>query len=229
MLQLRKHIAGLLSVIGIIGLAVGTVGAVPQKPKKGATQKPVTQITRSNLAKSAKFKVTQTIAPKGSAPLVRSFFVEVKGEKARLDYDDPALGPVRYVANEKGVFFYMPGNETAVKQSVQGGVEGALRLAFAQANERLVKAKKVGQGTVSGQPTVIYKDPDTGAVVYMGTNPGFRLPVKSVIQNEGGSNTVQVSDIQLNISIADSRFALPKGTQIIDSKDAPGVGVPGIP
>jgi hypothetical protein len=63
--------------------------------------------------------------------------------------------------------------------------------------------------------------------VYLGTAPGFRLPVKTVLANEGGTSTLLVSDIKLNIAVADSRFALPAGTQVIESKDAPG-GMPGI-
>ncbi|GAB4470453.1 MAG: hypothetical protein OHK0029_43260 [Armatimonadaceae bacterium] len=213
---------------GFAGMANGASGNAPisSARQKAPAQKATQKITRANLAKSASFKVTQTIAPVGSKPLVRTFVVEVKGEKARMDYDDPALGPVRYVANSKGVFFYMPGNETAIKQEYQGGVEGALRVAFAQANERLAKAKKVGKATVSGQPTVIYKDPETGTLVYLGTKKGFELPVKTELKNEGGKNTVLVTDIKLNVAIPDTRFALPAGTQIIDSKDSPGVGLP---
>lgn len=197
-----------------------------QPPKKVAPAVNPLRITRANLAKSASFKVTQTIAPQGGKPLVRTFRVEVKGEKARLDYEDEALGPVRYLANGKGVFLYLPGSETVVKQSFKGGVEGALKLAFSQANERMAKAQKVGAATVSGQPTTIYKDPETGTLIYIGTRPGFRLPVKTELVNAGGKNTLMVSDIKLDVAIDDARFEYPKNTQVIDSKDAPRTGLP---
>lgn len=209
---------------------VGAYGAEAREPQKsgGAPANPSKfVITRANLAKSASFKVTQTISPKGGSPLKREYRVEVKGDKARLDYEDQAIGAVRYVANEKGVFFYIPGNKTAMKQSLKGGVEGALSYAFAQASSQLEGAKKIGTATVSGQPTIVYKDAATGSMVYLGTGAGFRLPVKTVLSNQGGSTTMLVSNIKLNIPVADARFALPSGTQIIESKDAPG-GMPGV-
>lgn len=217
-------IPGAVALTGVAFVGMGHAGLGQKTPGKPAAA-PL-RITRANLAKSASFVVTQTIAPRGGSPLVRKFTVEVKGEKARLDYEDPALGPVRYVANEKGVYFFMPGNNSAVKQTFKGGVEGALKVAFAQANDRMAQAKKVGTATVSGQSTILYKDADTGTLIYIGTKPGFRLPVKTELANEGGKNTMLVSNIKLNIPIADARFALPPGTQIIESHDAPSVGLP---
>jgi outer membrane lipoprotein-sorting protein len=178
-------------------------------------------ITRASLAPSASFRVTQTLTPKESKGLTREYRFQVKGNKARLDYEDQAIGPVRYVANEKGVFFYIPGNKSAVKQTFKGGVEGALKLAFSQVSDQMSGAQKVGTATVNGQPTIIYKAPKTGALVYMGTRPGFRLPVKTVLSNEGGTSTVNVSEIKLNVALPDSLFALPAGTQIMDSGSAP--------
>ncbi len=224
-MSIRESIAFCVAIVGVASLTGAAVAGIGQKiPAKQAVS-PL-RITRANLAKSASFLVTQTIAPVGGSPLIRKYTVEVKGEKARLDYEDAALGPVRYVANEKGVFFFMPGNNSAVKQTFKGGVEGALKVAFAQANERMAEAKKVGMATVSGQPTVLYKDPETGTLIYIGTRPGFRLPIKTELANEGGKNTMIVTNIKLNIPIADARFALPPGTQIIESQDAPNVGVP---
>lgn len=214
-----------LAILGAAAITGAAFAGMGQKTPATQSASPL-RITRANLAKSASFLVTQTIAPKGGSPVVRKYTVEVKGEKARLDYDDATLGPVRYLANEKGVFFFMPGNNSAVKQTFKGGVEGALKVAFAQANERMAQAKKVGTATISGQPTVLYKDPETGTLIYFGTRPGFRLPVKTELANEGGKNTMVVSNIKLNIPIAETRFALPAGTQVIESQDAPNVGLP---
>jgi Outer membrane lipoprotein-sorting protein len=206
-------------------------GAAPASAqKKAAAPAAVPGVSRTNLAESASFVVTSTLAPKGGSKVTQVYRVEVKGNNARLDYSDPAIGAVRYVANGKGVFFYIPANNTAVKQSFKGGVEGALRVAFAQANEQLRTARKIGSAVVSGQPTDIYKDPKSGAIIYLGKKPGFRLPVKTVLANEGGTRTVTVTDIKLNVALSDARFALPSGTQIIDSQEgAPPVagGLPG--
>jgi outer membrane lipoprotein-sorting protein len=186
-------------------------------------------ITRASLANTASFKVTQTLAPKEGQPLTREYRVEVKGNKARLDYEDQAIGPVRYVANEKGVYFYIPANKNAMKQTFKGGVEGALKVAFAQVADQMEGAREIGRETVAGQPTIIYKAPKTGALIYLGTRPGFRLPVKTILSNEGGTSTLTVSDIKLNVALADSRFALPAGTQILDSGSAPSAAAPGLP
>lgn len=185
------------------------------------------KITRTSLAKTASFTVTQTLAPKGSDKLVRVYKIEVSGNNARLDYDDPSIGAVRYLANNKGVFFYIPANKSAVKQTPQGGVEGALKFAFAQVNDQLAHAKKIKTETVSGQATTVYKDAQTGTLVYLGQSPGFTLPVKTVVSNVGGTSTLLVSNIKLNVPVDAKRFALPSGTQMMDSGSSPaGAGLP---
>jgi hypothetical protein len=118
----------------------------------------------------------------------------------------------------------MPENKTAMKQTFQGGVEGALRVAFAQAREQLAGAKKIGTETVSGQPTAVYQARTGGTKIYMGTRPGFQLPVKIETRNEGGTSTLLVTNIRLNGQIADNRFTLPPGTRVQEGD----VGVPAI-
>ena len=185
-------------------------------------------VSRANLADTASFTVTTTTAPKGGSKVSQTMRVEVKGNKARVEYDNPQTGPVTYLANEKGVFFYLPANKLAQKHPVEGGADAALRLAFQQINERLKTAKKIGTGTVSGQKTDVYKDGETGALLYVGRNPGFRLPVKMVLTNQGGTRTFLVSNIKTNISLADARFAVPAGVKIVESTGAArGPGLPG--
>ncbi|HVK06348.1 MAG TPA: hypothetical protein VM490_22955 [Armatimonadaceae bacterium] len=214
-------LAGCAAMAALVSL--GLVGRIEAQTAKAAATGAA--VSRANLAKNAAFTVTSTLTPKGGSKVTQVYKVEVKGNNARLDYSDPAIGAVRYLANAKGVFFYIPSNNTAVKQTFKGGVDGALRVAFSQANEQLKSARKIGSATVSGQPTDIYKDARSGAIIYLGKKPGFRLPVKTVLANEGGTRTVTVTDIKLNPSIADARFALPAGTQIIDSQQgSPAVG-----
>ncbi len=184
------------------------------------------QVSRANLANAASFTVTSVLAPKGGSKVTQTFRVEVKGNKARLDYSDPATGNVQYLANEKGVFFVIPANKTAVKQNIKGGVEQALQVAFAQANEQLKTAKKIGETTVNGMPADIFKDAGNGTTIYVGKKPGFRLPLKTLINNEGGSRTITVTNIKINPTLAETRFALPKGMQIVDGGSSP-VGAAG--
>lgn len=210
----------------LLTAGIGTTEAAAQTPKTAAGRPPLT-VTRANLAAIASFRVTQTLAPKGGDKLVRSYVVQVKGNKARMDYEDPSLGTVRYLANEKGVFFYIPANKSAMKQTLKGGVEGALKLAFAQYATQLAGAQKIGIATVSGQPTTVYKEAQSGATVYLGTKPGFKLPVKAVIANEGGTSTFLVTEIKLNPSLKEDLFVLPAGTQIMESSGG-GPGIPGV-
>ncbi|MDX1931632.1 MAG: hypothetical protein SFU56_03415 [Capsulimonadales bacterium] len=208
--------AGLLAgIVGTMACAGAQTAAVRSKTAPGG--KPPLSITRANLAQQAAFTVVQTLAPKGGDKLVRTYTVRVKGNKARMDYDDPSMGSVRYLANEKGVFFYIPANRSAMKQTLKGGVEGALKVAFAQYATQLAGARKIGVATVSGQPTTVYKEAQSGATIYLGTRPGFRLPVKAVIDNEGGTSTFLVTDIKLNVPLKEDLFALPAGTQIMES------------
>jgi dipeptidyl aminopeptidase/acylaminoacyl peptidase len=214
-----------LVAVAVLAAAAVLAPVSSVRAQSGATL----NLGRASLANSAAFTVTNTVAPKGGSKVSQVYKVEVKGSKARLDYSDPAIGAVTYLANEKGVFFVIPANKTAVKQTFQGGVEGALRVAFAQANEQLKTAKKVGTATVSGQPTDVYKDAKTGALIYVGKKPGFRLPVKTVLTNEGGTRTLTVTGIVLNPKLSDARFALPAGTQLIDNgSGAPAAPVPGV-
>lgn len=185
------------------------------------------KLTRASLAPSARFVVTYTLSPKNGSKDVRTFRVEVSGNRARLEYEDAALGKVRYLVNEKGAFFYIPASKAAQKMEMKGGIDQALGLAYAQVATQMRGAKKSGTATISGQPTDIYKNARTGTVIYVGKSPGFRLPVKMETQNEGGRSTLLATEIRLNAAIPAARFALPPGTQVIDSKGAPG-SLPGI-
>jgi outer membrane lipoprotein-sorting protein len=213
----------------VLPLCVALIGVViaagPTLAQKSPAAK-VPTISRANLAQTASFTVTSVLTPNGGSKVTNTFRVEVKGNKARLDYSDPAIGDVRYVANEKGVFFVIPANKTAVRQAIKGGVDQALQVAFAQANEQLKTAKKIGAANVNGQPTDIYKDAQSGTLLYVGTKPGFRLPVKTLLTNEGGSRSISVTNIKTNITLPDARFALPAGVQIIDSQQG-GIPTPG--
>ena len=180
--------------------------------------------SRANLAKSAQFTVTTTLSPKGSAQKIQVFKVAVNGSKARLDYKEETLGEVRYLVNEKGAFFFIPANKAAQKMSVK--IEDGLGTVFSQANTVLAGAQKSGTATVSGIACDVYKNPRSGSVVYLGTTPGFRLPVKMEIKNSGGAQTMQASNIKLNAAIPDAYFALPTGTQVIESQGGPS-GLPG--
>jgi hypothetical protein len=185
-------------------------------------------IDRACLAKSASFTVTRTVAPQGGAPLSSTFHIVVSGNNARVDYDDPALGQVRYLANAKGAFLYIPGNNAATQYDIHGGIDAALHQAFQFVTSQEKDLKRVGSATVSGQPTAVYKNLRSGALVYVGTRPGFRLPVKGELKNEGGMQSFLVSAIELNISPAAALFALPAGTQIIRGDSGSGAGSAGL-
>ncbi len=213
----RRASAG-AALISLTLPLIASAGAAP--PAAAAPQS--FQISRANLAKAATFTVTQTTAPKGSAPLIRTYRITVKGNKARVEFDDPAIGPARYIANEKGVFLFIEGSGAATKYNVKGGVDAALLQAYRFVTSQGSSYKKVGTATVSGQPTDVFKNVKNGASLYVGKAAGFRLPVKSVLTNEGGTQSFLVSNIKLNTSPQDALFALPAGTQIIDGANGGG-------
>jgi hypothetical protein len=175
---------------------------------------PVFKLTRAQLAQNISFVATMTTTPadKKSLKSVQTFRVELKGKKARMEFKDPSLGEVRYVINDQGTFFYIPVNKAAMQMN--GRVEDALNITFERFKNMLTSMKRVGTETVSGIPTAIYKDIRTGAMLYLGTHPGFQLPVKVMVSNVGGTNAFLVSQINLKPTLTDDRFALPKGTQI---------------
>ena len=209
--------ASLLAMLPLVAISPLPAQAQPQK-----TTGPVINLSRTQLAQNISFVATMTSAPKsatGSANNVKvtqTFRVELKGKKARLDYKDASLGEVRYLINDQGTFFYIPANKAA--QQTKGRIEDALELTFSRFKDLLENMKRVGTETVSGIPTIVYKDSKTGAMLYMGTHPGFRLPVKVVVRNEGGTNSFLVSQIKMNPPAGDDQFVLPKGTQVIKSE-----------
>ncbi|WP_309715706.1 hypothetical protein [Armatimonas sp.] len=188
------------------------------------TGKKKSSLSRSSLAKTAQFTVTMVMAPKDGPKDTQVFQITVSGVKGRLDYKDKALGEVRYVVNEKGAFFFIPANKAAQKMNLK--IEDGLSTVFAQASEVLAGAQKTGKATVAGIACDVYKNPRTGSVVYLGTTPGFTLPVKLEIRNAGGMQTMLASQIKLNGSIPEALFALPAGTQIIEGQGGPA-GLPG--
>lgn len=218
----------LAAALAVVSCLAGVPAAYAQKTAGTSAGAPA-KFGRADLANAATFTITDVLTPKQGSKVVQTMKVEVKGNRGRLDFENPAIGAVRYVANEKGVYFYIPANKTATRQQVNGGIDAAIKTAFAQFGGYLRNAKKVGTGTVSGLPAAIYKDSETGALVYVSTKPGFKLPVKLVLDNEGGKRTVTISAVRLNPSLADARFALPAGTQVIEGGGAPvpGAGVPG--
>ena len=193
-----------------------------QKPQPKDVKKPT--LSRANLAKTAQFTITTVMAPKSGPKDTQVFQVAVSGPKARLDYKDKALGEVCYMVNEKGTFFYLPVNKAAQKMNLK--VEDGLKTVFSQASEVLVGAQKTGKATVAGIACDIYTNPRTGSVVYLGTTPGFTVPVKLEIKNAGGMQTMQASNIKLNGNIPAALFALPAGTQIIEGQGGAS-GLPG--
>ena len=173
-------------------------------------------LSRASLAKTAQFTVTTVMAPKSGPKDTQVFQVAVSGVKARMDYKDKALGEVCYVVNEKGSFFFIPSNKAAQKMNLK--IEDGLATVFSQASDVLAGAQKSGKATVAGIACDVYKNPRTGSVVYLGTTPGFQLPVKLEIRNAGGVQTLQASNIKLNGSIPAAHFALPAGTQVIEGQ-----------
>lgn len=211
---------GLLTTL-LVGMAI-SAEAQKQKPSVPTMAVGKNTVRRASLAKSASFTVTTVLAPQGGSKVSQVFKVEISGSNGRVDYSDANFGTVRYLANAKGVFQYIEGSEAAVKLNVKGGIDEGLKLVFSQSGNYLKNAKKIGTATVSGQPTDIYQsvDPKTKseALVYLGKKPGFQLPVKTVLRNEGGVRTLLVSDIKTGVALSSSRFALPPGAKIIESE-----------
>lgn len=212
--------------LGLALLATSVVLAQSDKtaPKKGKMSSPASGLSRAHLAKSAQFVVTSTLAPQGGPKETQVFKVAVSGSKARLDYKDKGLGEVQYLVNDKGTFFVIPANKAAQKMNMK--IEDGLNTIFSQASQILAGAQKSGTATISGIACDIYKNTKTGSVLYLGTTPGFKLPVKMEIKNSGGVQQMQASNIKLNAAIPDAFFALPAGTQVIESQGGPG-GMPG--
>jgi len=206
---------------------IAKLWSVVSLPFQGPVSPKGLRLERKNLASTVRFQVTATTVPVGGPKDVRSFKVELSGDKARVELSDRSMGDVCYLVNDKGAYLWIPAAKSAQKVELAGGIEQALTLAFAQASSAMDGARKVGKAVVSGQPTEVYKNDRSGTTIYMGTGAGFRLPVKVETVNAGGRSTLVASAIRLGGKIPASRFALPAGTQVMQGSAAPG-SVPGI-
>jgi len=195
-------------------------------PIGSRTSADVGKWSRSDLAATAKFDVVATLTPKGGSKETRTFRVEVSGNRARLDLEDPGLGAVRYVVDGKSAYLLMPASRTAQKMALRGGIDEALALAFAQVSAQMQGSKRVGRGTVAGQPVETYRNDRSGTTIHVGRAAGYKLPVRMETLNEGGRSVLEVKGIRLGGVISAERFALPKGTQILETS-GPG-SLPGV-
>lgn len=176
--------------------------------------------TRAGLARTASFTVTSVAQPKGKSKVSQVTRVEVKGNKARTETVVAGVSTVTLI-EDKAIYVFNPGSKLVTKQQAEGDMDAFLRRLYEGKDRFLKTAKKVGTESISGQPTDVYRDEAAGVLIYLGTKPGFRLPVKITKDGDSGSETLLVTDVKTNITLPDARFALPQGAQVIEARVGP--------
>ena len=179
--------------------------------------------TRADLAKTASFTITSSVQPKDKSKVSQVTRVEVKGNRARAETVVGGLPTVTLI-QDKAIYVFHPGSKLVTKQPPEGDLDAFLRRLYEGKDRFLKTARKVGTESISGQPTDVYRDEAAGVLVYRGTKPGFRLPVKITKDGDSGSETLLITDIKTNIALPDARFALPQGAQVIEARPAPEGG-----
>jgi len=144
--------------------------------------------------------------------------VWIKGEKMRME--QIAEGEKMITLMKEGtMYLYYPAQKMAMKMDIsagagQGGQENPKDM---MEYLKSVKAKPLGQEKIEGKLCHVYQItyPQTGAKGKIWVWKGKNFPLKSVMTVGSETITTRYRNVQMDISIPNSYFELPPGTQII--------------
>jgi len=145
--------------------------------------------------------------------------VWIKGNNMRME--QIAEGEKMITLMKEGtMYLYYPAQKMAMKMDIsagagQGGQENPKDM---MEYLKSIKAKPLGQEKIEGKLCNVYQItyPQTGAKGKIWVWKGKNFPLKSVMTVGSETITTRYRNVQMDISIPDSYFELPSGTQIMD-------------
>jgi outer membrane lipoprotein-sorting protein len=170
--------------------------------------------------------------------------VWVKGDKARLETNQPMTGPMIVLVDGAKVHQLFPQQKRGTVTTIEtgrGGPKNPMEFIIANVGQLTRGAKKTGQQTIDGYPCDVYLQTKTGegrsvtmkAWVTRTTEP--RLPLKVEISGHvkrpnmvvKQSQTTRITGIRRGVAIPDSLFRVPAGYKIVAARQHGVHGVPG--
>ena len=178
--------------------------------------------------------------------------VWVKGQKARVEANEPMAGPTIRLVNGSRMHTLYPQQKRGMVTTLQTGPKGPknpMEFIIANVGQLTRNARKTGQQTIDGYPCDVYrlKRNEEGGTMTMrawitrATQPRLPLKVEQVLEvrrpnmSVNQSQTTRITGLKIGVPIPDSVFALPPGYKIVEGgpggaglPGGPGMGVPGM-
>ena len=178
--------------------------------------------------------------------------VWVKGDKARVEANEPMTGPTIRLVNGAKVYTLYPQQKRGSVATIpagKGSPKNPMEFIVANVAQVTRSARKTGQQTIDGYPCDIYqltRKEEGGTMVRKAwitraTQPRLPLKVEETIQvrrpnmTVNQSRTTKITGLKIGVPIPDSLFVLPSGYRIVEGgpggpglPNGPGMGVPGM-
>jgi hypothetical protein len=165
----------------------------------------------------------------------------VKGEKARVESDNPETGPILVLVDGPKVRTLFPQQKRGMVRN--DGPPSPWEVAIANVTQLTKGAKKLGRQNLEGHPCDIYerRAPDGSmtlkAWITTDTQPRVPLRIEQKVQVRrpnvtiDRTQTTRITGLQFGAPIPDSLFAVPPGYKIVQAgaPGAPGMPGPGRP
>lgn len=202
-----------------------------------------TTVAAAPAPKSLTFNMTTVTDAQGMHVNVTAK-VWVKGDKARLETDQPMTGRMIVLVDGAKVHQLFPQQKRGTVATIKTGKSGPknpMEFIVANVGQLTRGAKKTGQQTIDGYPCDVYLQTQKSegrsmtmkAWVTRTMQPRLPLKVESTVQVKRPnmtvkqSQTTRITGIKRGVAIPDSLFKVPTGYKIV-AAGAPGVpGVPG--
>jgi outer membrane lipoprotein-sorting protein len=195
---------------------------------------------------SAQFDVVTQQQAQGANVTVTAK-VWVKGDKARMESKHPMMGEQLVIVDGTSFYLLSPSQKAGQKRPVptrNGKKVSVLEWITADVNALRSKAKKTGRQTIEGIACDVYvgsekrEGSSSSIKAWIATVQNTVFPMKVEIKQSvnrpgaslASSQTMMVKNLRTNVSIPDSRFAVPKDYKIATSaQPMPGIPRPGRP
>jgi len=153
--------------------------------------------------------------------------VWIKGNNMRIEQTVGGQQMITLI-KEGAMYSYYPSQKMAMKMdaSAKAGQEKQENPKDTVEYLKSIEAKPLGQESIEGKLCDVYQItyPQTGTKGKIWVWKEKNFPLKSVMTVGGETLTTEYRNVQMGISIPDSYFELPPGTQIMDmSRTIPGV------
>ncbi len=174
------------------------------------------------MAKSGSFERVVTIRATGASAMETEKYYW-SGDRLRAE-KYTITGTLIQIKNGNSLYIYNPSAKEAMKATLPAKYSKSVQDMLSEEAAAAKGGKKVGSAKIAGFPCDVYivSKSSGGAIkrakLYMSKDPRLPVPLKLEITMGKVTQTIEVKNIKLNISISSTKFAVPKGTKIKEQK-----------